>query len=285
MTNALTVDVEDWYHVSSFRGTIKISDWDKCPSRVVENTMKILDIFERESVEATFFVLGYVAEKFPDIVKEIDQRGHEICTHGYIHESIPHQNSHEFALDLKKSISVLEGIIKKKVLGYRAPSWSITSENMKMVFDELIRNGMRYDSSIYPIKIRYGVPDAPRFAYQPTKDFYEIPLSTIRILNTNVPIGGGLFLRILPYEFTRWSIHKINQTGKETIVYFHTWEIDPQTPKIKASFKSKFIHYYNICKMECRIRALLNDFRFSSIRNVFLHSDESPEIAGMKHVR
>jgi len=271
MVNALSVDVEDWYQVHSFRDSITSADWDSCPSRIVNNTERVLDLFDEYRVRGTFFVLGYVAHRYPELVMEIARRGHEVSTHGYMHVAIPEQKREEFVEDLRKSVTLLQKITKKRVLGYRAPSWSLTKGNWEMVVNALINNELMYDSSIYPIRLRYGIHDACRFASEVRDGFYEIPLSTMRIFNNNVPIGGGFFLRATPYGFTRWCIRRLNRAGARAVVYFHTWEIDRQTPRIHASISRKFVHYYKISSMERKICALLRDFSFDSIENVFLH--------------
>ena len=303
MLNALSFDVEDWYQVESFRDIIKFEDWDEYESRVVENTLKILDILDKADTKATFFVLGWIAERYPELVREIDRRGHEVASHSYAHKLVFTQTTTEFERDLKKSINILEGIIHKKILGYRAPGWSITKDYM-WALDILTRNGIKYDSSIYPIHIRHGTPNSPRFPYKIRKNLWEIPLPTIRLFDFNIPFGGGLFFRAVPYVFTKWGIKQVNssaavmqccsyavesntatQQHSNTVapqhsnttelqhcnticIYLHPWEFDLAQPKLKVGLKKQFIHYFNIKTTEEKFLRLLNEFQFAPIKEM-----------------
>ena len=267
--NILTIDVEDWYMDTD------ISMWDLYEDRVVQCTQKVLDILDETNTKATFFVVGYVAERYPELVKDIRDRGHEIGTHGYSHTPITRQTPLEFEEDLLKSIRILEDMTKEKVKGHRACQFSITEET-SWAIDILKKNGLKYDSSIFPVKTHlYGVPDAPWYPYHISssnikidnaseKDFLEFPLSVYRIpiLRKNIPIAGGFYLRFFPYWFIKYALTKINKMGKPVIFYIHPWEFDPKQPKIK---ELKWYHYYRLCSTEKKFRKLLSDFEFTSI--------------------
>lgn len=269
-TNILTIDVEDWYM------DIDISTWDSYEDRIVQSTQKILGMLDETNTNATFFVLGYVAEHFPELVEEIKDKGHEIATHGYSHTSIMKQTPSEFEKDLSKSVKILEGITKDKIKGHRACEFSIV-EGTSWAIDILKKNGLKYDSSVFPVKTHlYGVPDAPLFPYRisssnikisddPEADFLEFPLSVygIPVMHKNIPVAGGFYLRFLPYWFIRLAIRKINKIGQPAIFYVHPWEFDPAQPKIK---EVKGGHYYNLSNTEKKFKRLLKDFEFASIK-------------------
>jgi len=269
VTNILTIDVEDWYMDTD------ISRWDSYEDRVVQCTQKILKILDETNTKATFFVVGYVAEHFPELIEEIKVRGHEIGTHGYSHTSIRKQKPSEFEEDLLKSIKILEDITKEKVKGHRACQFSIVEET-SWAIDILKKNGLKYDSSIFPVKTHlYGVPDAPLYPYSisssnikiddPEEDFFEFPLSVYRIpvVHKNIPIAGGFYLRFFPYRFTKHAITRINKGGQPAIVYVHPWEFDPKQPGIK---ELRWYHYYRLSSTEKKFKKLLNDFEFTSVR-------------------
>jgi polysaccharide deacetylase family protein (PEP-CTERM system associated) len=247
MINAMTVDLEDWHHSID---SIPFSDWDKYESRIEANTYKILDMFGESGVKGTFFILGYIAKKYHSLVKEIVLRGHEIATHGYSHGLIYRQTPQEFREDLKRSIGEIEDSGGQKVLGFRAPYWTITRESY-WALDILLEEGLKYDSSIYPIKTYlYGIPNAPVYPYiikeNNRKKLIEFPPSTVAIFGRNVPVSGGFYLRLLPYWFIRFGIKRINKESKSAIVYTHPPEFDPQKPILKLPFKEKILHYYNL---------------------------------------
>ena len=271
--NILTIDVEDWFQVEVFSKTIGIEKWSSQKSRLLPNILKILDILKAKHTKATFFVLGWVGEKFPEIVSLIQEEGHEIGSHGYAHQLAYTQKKEEFETDLRKSLEILEKITGEKVIGYRAPSFSITQETF-WVFDILSKWGIKYDSSIFPIRHSlYGIPDAPRFPFTVKLGngghILEFPLSTVRILGKNFPFGGGGYLRIFPYWYTRWAVKKLNRQQKRVVTYFHPWEIDPHQPKQPADLFSRFRHYTNLSTMESKLKKLLDDFQFSAIREVW----------------
>jgi len=265
--NALTIDIEDWFHVENLKEAIKFEDWPKYEGRVNKNVDKILRLLKEKNVKATFFILGWIAEYFPKIVLKIAKQGHEIATHGYKHDLIYKQKPKEFEKDLKKSIDLIEKITNKKVLGHRAASFSITNKSLWAI-DILKKHGLKYDSSVFPIKRKtYGIPEAPKLPYNIKKDFLEFPLSTINFLGKNIPIGGGYF-RITPYFITKWIIKKINKQKRPTIFYLHPWEFDPDQPRLKISFFKRFRHYTNLDKTEKRFKKLLTDFEFAPVKEV-----------------
>ena len=270
--NALTVDVEDWFHVSLFRHQIKPSEWDGFKSTVVPNVCRILDLFGRYDVKATFFILGWVAERFPEVVIAIKEQGHEIASHGYWHQIIYENSKQEFYRDVKMSIELLERISGQKVKGYRAPSYSITRESM-WAWEILGDLGLEYDSSVFPVKHDvYGIEDVPRFPFcvqaKGKRQLVEFPISTTRILGRNVPIAGGGYLRLYPYWFFKRGIEDINAEGKPAIVYFHPWEIDPYIPRINVGKLKRLRHYGNLELTAERIEMLLQEFRFAPAEQV-----------------
>ena len=269
MLNYLTVDIEDYFQVSAFENIVGLDKWGSYSSRVVENTKKILDIFNLHEVKATFFVLGWTAENFPDLIKEIDRNGHEIACHSYSHRLVYDLTPLEFKNDTFKAKNLIEQVTGKKVKGYRAPSYSITSQSL-WALDILEELGFEYDSSIFPIHHdRYGIPSAPRFKYEhPNHDLIEYPISTSLLFGKRVPVAGGGYFRLFPYWFTRSLLKKINQREHQPFIfYFHPWEIDPDQPKMEnAGRLSRFRHYVNLSKTANRLSQLLNDFSFTSIK-------------------
>jgi polysaccharide deacetylase family protein (PEP-CTERM system associated) len=268
MINALTIDVEDYYHVEAFQAVIRREDWERYERRVHNSTLKILDLLARHEITATFFILGWVAERTPSIVKEIQAAGHDIGSHGYAHQIIYKQTPEEFATDLRRSLEIIEGITGRKVLGFRAPSFSLTKRSLWAI--EIMQSfGLAYDSSVFPILHDiYGIPDAPRHPYQIAEGFWEFPMTTVQVLGKNIPVGGGGYLRMFPYWLTRWGIRKANSGGQPAIVYLHPWELDPEHPRIKTSPLNQFRHYVNLTKTEARLTALCKDFKFTSLRGL-----------------
>lgn len=274
MLNALTIDVEDYYMVSGFSGFVKFQDWPSYESRVEHTTLQILDMLDVYGVKATFFVLGWVAETRKGLVKEIARRGHEIASHGYNHRLVYDLSPDEFREDLRRSRAVLEDASGMPVLGYRAPSYSVTRRSF-WALDILIEQGYRYDSSIFPIHHdRYGYPEFSRFATVITKPegrILELPMTTLRVAGKNFPIAGGGYLRALPSKFLEWGISSVNM--KETqpaIIYFHPWEIDHEQPKFKScKGLTLFRHSLNIKKTMPKIKRLLERFSFGTVSQVF----------------
>ncbi len=271
--NAMTVDVEDYFQVSAFESYINKENWDNLECRVEANTYKILDNFAKHNVKATFFTLGWVAERYPGLVKRIVADGHELACHGYEHIRVTEQTPAEFRADIIRTKAILEALSGQAVKGYRAASYSINKDNL-WAHDVLAEEGFKYSSSVYPVKHDlYGIPDAPRFCYQPLENsnFLEIPITTLKVLNKNIPCGGGGFFRFYPYIFSKWAFSRINKQQQAAIFYCHPWEIDPDQPKQQnLSFKTQFRHYLNLNKMEDRIQNLLIDFEWDTMEAIFL---------------
>jgi len=280
ITNALTIDLEDWYQVTDFEVAVKKTEWDKYESRVVQNTKRLLKILDEYQVKATFFVLTWNAEKHPELIKEVARHGHEIGTHGHSHKLIYEQSADEFDADIRKSIDVLESIINDKVIGYRAPSFSITEKTL-WALDVLLNNGIKYDSSIFPFKRSlYGIANGPQkpciIRKQNGKQLIELPMSVVRLLGKNIPISGGAYLRVFPYWFFKWGLKQINKQGRPGMVYLHPWEIDADQPKIKIQYKQGYsLHYVNIANTERKLRKLLQDFPFAPIRDILSAQDKN----------
>jgi len=268
----MTIDVEDYFHVSAFDGVLPRSAWDSMESRVVANTERLLDLFDEHAVRGTFFVLGWVAERYPDLVRTIAGRGHELASHGYAHRLVYDQTPAIFRDDVRRAKGLIEDISGQRVKGYRAPSFSVTDRSL-WALDVLLEEGHRYDASIFPIRHdRYGIPDAVRWPHPMTcqgGQLFEVPGSTIRLGGTNVPVAGGGYFRILPYAWTRWGIARLNQVeGQPAIFYLHPWEIDPQQPRLRASALGRFRHYRNLHLTERRLRSLMRDFSFGPLDSV-----------------
>lgn len=269
--NALTVDVEDFFHVSAFESVIEPSQWDQLDTRVDGNTKRILDLFERHDAKATFFILGWVAERLPELVKEITNRGHEIACHGYAHRRIYTQSQQEFSDDITKAKSILEDITGNAIKGYRAPSFSITDKS-EWAFAALKEAGFSYSSSTVPINHDlYGTPDWPDSPHLRPEGIFEIPMPTLKLMNKRVPIAGGGYFRLLPEFWSRWAIQKYLSTSDTPYCfYFHPWEIDPEQPRFeKAPLKSRFRHYTNLDKMEPRLSRLLQRYQWGTMSDVY----------------
>jgi len=269
--NAMTVDVEDYFHVSAFEKVIKPSDWDSLSIRVEDNTNRLLDLFQRKEVKCTFFTLGWVAKKCPELIKRIVNEGHELASHGLSHKRATLMSRGEFRADLWDSKNILEQVSGAKVIGYRAPSFSINETNT-WVYDELQQAGFVYSSSTYPIQHDlYGVPNWPRFKHQRPEGIIEIPVPTISNRDTNIGIGGGGFFRLYPYWLSSRRIRQfLHEESQPYSFYFHPWEIDPQQPRVKgASMKSKIRHYINLSKMEGKLERLTNDFKWSTMKETY----------------
>ena len=266
--NALTVDVEDYFHVSAFAKSLNRKDWDKHPLRVEKNTHRLLDLFDEAQVKATFFVLGWVADRNRGLIKEIAERGHEVASHGYSHQLIYNQTQDVFREETIRSKSLLEDIVQMPVRGYRAASYSIT-KNSLWALDIIAEAGFDYDSSIFPVRHdRYGIPDAkeiPHILKTPQGHLLvEFPLSTAKIFNYKLPVAGGGYFRLYPYIFTRAGLRQVNSRQQPFIFYLHPWEIDPDQPKVEAGWFSRFRHYNNLEKCEPRLQRLMQDFQFGT---------------------
>ena len=283
ISNYLTIDVEDYFHVSAFEKISPPETWGGRECRVERNTELILNILDEYNVKATFFILGWVAERYPQLTKRIAEQDHEIASHGYLHQRVALQDRETYRADIRRGKGLLEDQIGIAVLGYRAPSYSITRET-SWAFDELLEAGFQYDSSIFPMKHDfYGIPDWPRFSGYAVetdkgwrasdtvaaeqKSIRELPITTLRLGSKNLPIAGGGYFRLLPYMVTRWGLNRINQQEQQPFVfYLHPWEFDPQQPRMSgAGAKSQFRHYLNLKQTEKRFRRLLDDFEFMPI--------------------
>jgi polysaccharide deacetylase family protein (PEP-CTERM system associated) len=267
LSDMLSVDVEDYYHVEAFADRIPSESWSSFPSRVRANTERVLQIFEEYGCRATFFILGWVAERNPDLVREIAQAGHEVACHSYNHRLVSSMTREEFREDLRRARIAIEGAAGRRIVGYRAPSFSIGRAN-QWALETLSEEGFLYDSSIFPIRHDvYGFPGAPRFPYRlqfsSNRALYEIPMTTVRVLGMTLPAGGGGYLRLLPIHYNRWALRRVH--GKERqpmVLYFHPWEIDPHQPRMAGRWKSRLRHYIGLQGMERRLRELLAGGRF-----------------------
>lgn len=271
-THAMTVDVEDYFHVSAFDSLFSQKDWPNLEHRVDNNTRRLLDLFDEHGAKSTFFILGAVAEKFPDLVTEIDKRGHEVASHGFAHRRATTQTQQVFKEDVYRSKSFLEDTLGKSINGYRAPSFSINDTN-EWAYETLVELGFKYSSSTYPIEHDlYGVPDWPRFKYDRPEGIIEIPVPTIRKNHKNKGIGGGGYFRLYPYWLSKRRIQKFEQEENAPYsFYFHPWEIDAEQPRIKdAPLLSKFRHYVNLSKMEGKIVQLLKEHQWDTMQSVYL---------------
>ncbi len=278
--NALTVDVEDYFQVSAFAESIKPHEWDNHPLRVEKNTHKILDLFDDYQIKATFFVLGWVAERRRDLVLEIARRGHEIACHGYSHQLIYNQSEDVFRQETIRAKKILEDIVQRPMRGYRAASYSITRRSL-WALDVLVEAGFEYDSSIFPVRHdRYGIPGSPEFPYildtPAGHKLVEFPISTAKFLGYRLPVAGGGYFRLYPYWLSRAGLRQINRKNQPFIFYLHPWEVDPDQPRISASRLSRFRHYNNLDKCESRLRSLASDFKFTTVENVLQNQGVLP---------
>jgi len=272
IVNGLSVDVEDYFQVSAFDGVVDRRTWDGLESRVCANTERLLAIFDESGVRATFFVLGWVAARFPALVRRMVEGGHEIASHGYAHRLVYDLTPDDFREDVRRAKGLLEDIAGVAVEGYRAPSYSITERSL-WALDVLIDEGYRYDTSIFPIHHdRYGIPGAPRHVHVVTRaegSIVEAPGSTVRWGRVNLPVAGGGYFRLLPYWWTHWGIARLNRLERQpAIFYLHPWEIDPDQPRFAVPAATRIRHYANLGKTEGRLRQLLRDFDFSTVRHV-----------------
>jgi polysaccharide deacetylase family protein (PEP-CTERM system associated) len=270
--NAMTVDVEDYFQVSAFEPHVARAEWDSKELRVDRNVKRILELFATHDVKATFFILGWVAQRLPAMVREIVNAGHEVASHGLEHTRVTQQERDDFRHDVTTAKRLLEDTAGKEVIGYRAATYSITEHNL-WALDVLAETGHRYSSSIYPIKHDlYGIPAAPRFRFEVgASKLTEIPITTVALLGRNWPCGGGGYFRLFPYSLSKWALKHVNETeGQSAVFYFHPWEIDPAQPRVAGvSFKTRFRHYLNLHKLEGRVASLLRDFRWDRLDKVF----------------
>jgi len=290
MVNAMSVDVEDYFHVASLAESIDRARWDDMEYRAEANTRLLLDLFDEFRVKSTFFVLGWVARRSPALIREIHDRGHEVASHGMSHKLVYNQTLEEFTSETRESKKLLEDIIGASVLGYRASTYSITKRSL-WALDVLVEAGFEYDSSIFPIRHDlYGIPDAPlvptRIPTPKGASIVEFPMSTAPFFGMKLPVSGGGYFRLLPYWLTRAGLRKLNHSlGRPFVFYLHPWEVDPAQPRVRASWKSQLRHYTNLEHTASRLRELLGEFRFAPLRTVLgttqlMPADPRPLAAG-----
>ncbi|MBL8135088.1 MAG: DUF3473 domain-containing protein [Acidobacteria bacterium] len=272
MMNAMTIDVEDYFHVSAFASVVSPAEWPGLDSRVTDSTARVLGVLEQAGVHATFFVLGWVAERFPGLVRRISDDGHEIASHSFDHGLVYDKSAEAFREDLRRAAAAIHDACGVSVRGYRAPSYSITERSM-WALDVLAEEGYEYDSSIYPIHHdRYGVPTWTRHIHtmeRASRTMWELPGSTVRHFGVNLPVGGGGYFRLLPYGWTRRGIRRLNDVeGQPAVFYLHPWELDPGQPRLNVGLATRIRHYHNLAATEDRLRELLRDFRFGPVRDV-----------------
>jgi len=269
MKNALTVDLEGWYNVHNFSRAIKREDWGKMEPRVERNTEKLLGILSRRGVKATFFVLGWIAERHPGLIKEIAARGHEIATHGLSHRLLTEMSPDLFAAELARSLDLLRGLVSQTVIGFRAPSFSLTKETLWAV-DVLRRYGIQYDSSAFPTSIHpdYGLAGSPLSIHRLGDGIWEVPLSCLPLGKFHIPFSGGGYFRLMPHSLTRRFFLAFNRKIGPVVFYIHPWELDPAQPRVRVSAQKRFRHYFNLRKTAARLDRLLAEFEFTTVREV-----------------
>lgn len=269
--NALSIDLEDWFCVHNMNQSIKKQDWGRCELRVYESTRRVLALLKKHNTRATFFVLGWVAKRLPELIREVEQGGHEIASHGYNHLLLTQITPREFEEDLTRALGAINDCgVKQSVLGFRAPSFTIVEETRGWALKILEKYGFRYDSSVFPVSFHpdYGVAGAPLGAYKITDRLYEFPLSCLEFLGRRLPFSGGGYFRLFPYAYTKYCMRECNATGRPANFYLHPWELDTGQPRINLPFTKRFRHYHNIHKTESRLDRLMGDFRFTTIKEV-----------------
>jgi polysaccharide deacetylase family protein (PEP-CTERM system associated) len=273
--NALTIDVEDYFQVSAMAPYVARAEWDARECRVEQNVERILRMLEDYGARATFFTLGWVAERYPQLMRRIVDKGHELASHGFAHKRATEQNPQAFFSDIQLAKVLLEDVSGVEVRGYRAPSFSIADANKAWVWECIERAGYRYSSSIYPIRHdHYGMPDAPRFIHDVRDGLTEVPVTTMRMFGRNWPAGGGGYFRLMPYAMSRWALRRVNRIDRQpAIFYFHPWEIDAAQPRVPGiDAKTRFRHYTNLDRMESRLRKLLFDFEWGRVDEILLEA-------------
>jgi polysaccharide deacetylase family protein (PEP-CTERM system associated) len=270
LENAMSVDLEDWFCAYNMSSVVPRSVWATTELRVVQNTERLLAMFDRRGMKATFFVLGWIADRVPELVREIERRGHEIAAHGYEHLLVTQISRRVFEDDLVKSLKALERCgVRNSILGFRAPSFTIV-ERTRWALEVLAAHGIRYDSSVFPVSFHpdYGVPDSPLAPYQITPDIVEFPMGVVRVLGRNLPFSGGGYLRLVPYSYTRACLRRANREGRPVVFYIHPWEIDAGQPRMPISLPKRLRHYTGLKTTEAKMDRLLTDFRFTTIKKV-----------------
>ena len=283
MINALSIDVEDWFCAYNLSEIVSREQWKTSESRVVSNTLKLLDLLGEKNIRATFFILGWIGEQFPDLVKEIDRRGHEIGTHGYSHALLTALTRDEFEKDLIRSLDVLRPHTGKEIIGFRAPSFTIT-ESTYWALDILKKHGIKYDSSVFPVGFHsdYGISEVSLEPYEISQGLWEFPMSCFDLFKRRIPCCGGGYFRLFPYWFIRYGIKQCNRKGRPVVFYIHPWEIDNDQPRLHLSVTKRFRHYYNLEKTQKRLSRLLNDFEFAAICDVLETWKKNNEIENIR---
>jgi polysaccharide deacetylase family protein (PEP-CTERM system associated) len=283
LVDGASVDLEDYYQVEAFADRVERARWPEFASRVRQNTERTLELLNRTGTRATFFVLGYVAERDPALIREVAAAGHEIACHSHLHRRVHTLTPMEFREDVRRARGAIEDAAGVRVLGFRAPTFSVTVDSL-WALDILLEEGFEYDSSIFPVRHDlYGIPDAPRFVHQlvlPSgRSIWEIPMSTVRMGGVNFPAAGGGYLRLIPLAVTRWAIRRIHRRdGQPVILYFHPWELDPEQPRLRGSWKSRFRHYSGLKKTEARLQIILTEGKFQPLINL-VRKAQQPEQA------
>lgn len=272
MQNAISIDLEDWFCVHNLSAAIRKEDWDECELRVLQSTNRLLSLFDRHETRATFFVLGWVAERLPDLIREIEARGHEIAVHGYNHLLLTEISPQEFDDDLARALKVIEACgVKSRPVGFRAPSFTMVNSTKDWALPILEKYDFKYDSSVFPVGFHpdYGMVDAPLGPYKITSGLHEFPMSCLEIFGKRFPFSGGGYFRLFPYAYTKYCMKKVNGQGRPAVFYLHPWELDPEQPRVKnLSLSQRLRHYSNIDQTELRLDRLLRDFKFTTIREV-----------------
>ncbi|HKY29585.1 MAG TPA: XrtA system polysaccharide deacetylase [Pyrinomonadaceae bacterium] len=270
--NAISIDLEDWFCVHNLSRAIRRDDWDSCELRVHDSTRRLIELFDRYNTKATFFVLGWVAERIPELVKELDDLGHEIAVHGYDHLLLTEITPEQFDADLARGLRAIERCgVKSRPLGFRAPSFTMVNKTKEWALPILEKHQFKYDSSVFPVGFHpdYGMVEAPLTPYKITPELVEFPMSCLEVFGRRFPFSGGGYFRLFPYAYTKYCMQKVNAQGRPAVFYLHPWELDPGQPKVKnLSFSQRFRHYRNIDQTEKRLEKLLNDFQFTTIREV-----------------
>lgn len=272
MQNAISIDLEDWFCVHNLSGAIRKEDWGKCELRVLESTERLLTLFERHQTRATFFVLGWIAERIPDLIRELEDRGHEIAVHGYNHLLLTEISAQEFDEDLARALEVIRQCgVRSRPVGFRAPSFTMVKTTKDWALPILEKYEFKYDSSVYPIGFHpdYGMVESPLSPYKITEGLHEFPMSCLEVFGKRLPFSGGGYFRLFPYAYTKYCMKKVNAGGRPAVFYLHPWELDPGQPRVKnLSLSQRFRHYRNIDQTELRLDRLLGDFEFTTIREV-----------------
>lgn len=272
MQNAISIDLEDWFCVHNLSGAIRKEKWDACELRVVQSTNRLLRLFDRHHTKATFFVLGWVAERLPELIRELEARGHEIAVHGYNHLLLTEISPQEFDEDLARALKVIEQCgVKSRPVGFRAPSFTMVKTTKDWALPILEKYEFKYDSSVFPIGFHpdYGMVESPLSPYKITAGLHEFPMSCLEVFGKRFPFSGGGYFRLFPYAYTKYCMRKVNEQGRPAVFYLHPWELDPEQPRVKnLSLSRRLRHYRNIDQTELRLDRLLGDFEFTTIREV-----------------